>query len=212
MAGTRIRRTRPRKGDHMKRMAYVAAAILIVWATRTATAQSLGDYARAARKQPKTQHASASHKFDNDNLPRDQQLSVVGAEPAPPPATADSEATADAKKAPKDQAAKDAKDPKAAAAERQKAQEALQQKIDAQKQKIDSLAHEIDLMQREYRLKEAAFYGDAGNRLRNAAQWDKDDTKYKQDLAGKQKELDTAKQELDSLQEQARKAGMRQKD
>jgi hypothetical protein len=52
------------------------------------------------------------------------------------------------------------------------------------------------------------MYGDAGNRLRNAAQWDKDDAQYKSDIDGKQKALDAARQGLDEMQEQARKAGI----
>ena len=81
----------------------------------------------------------------------------------------------------------------------------------SRKRKIDSLNHELDLDQREYRLRAAAQYGDAGNRLRNAAQWDKEDAQYKSDIDAKQKALDAAQQELDEMQEQARKAGIVEK-
>jgi hypothetical protein len=57
-------------------------------------------------------------------------------------------------------------------------------------------------------LRAAAFYADAGNRLRNEAAWDQEDAKYKQQIADKQKALDEAKQKLDDTQEDARKAGM----
>ena len=67
---------------------------------------------------------------------------------------------------------------------------------------------EMDVMQREYRLRAAAFYADAGNRLRNAGSWDKEDAQYKQHLAEKQKTLDTAKEDLQDLKERARKAGV----
>jgi hypothetical protein len=66
----------------------------------------------------------------------------------------------------------------------------------------------MDVMQREYRLRAAAFYADAGNRLRNAGSWDKEDTRYKQQLAEKQKTLDSAKEDLQDLRERARKAGV----
>ena len=58
------------------------------------------------------------------------------------------------------------------------------------------------------KLRAAAFYADAGNRLRNEATWDKDDAQYKQQIAEKQKAVDDAKKQLEDLQEQARKAGV----
>jgi hypothetical protein len=43
--------------------------------------------------------------------------------------------------------------------------------------------------------------------MRNSADWDKQDAQYKQQIADKQKALDEAKQKLEDLQEEARKAG-----
>ena len=40
------------------------------------------------------------------------------------------------------------------------------------------------------------------------ADWDKQDAQYKQQIADKQKALDDAKQKLDDMQEDARKAGV----
>jgi hypothetical protein len=223
----------------MKRMACMTAAVLILWGASAATAQSLGDYARAARRTKPQQQASTSHHYDNDNLPKGDHLSVVGPEAsdtagdAQAPATVapqtdasktsskDSkessgpanDAQAPATVAPQTDAKASSKDPKAEAADRQKKDaEALQKKIDEQKQKIDAVNHELDLTQREYRLRAVAMYSDAGNRLRNAAVWDKEDAQYKQELADKQKALDAARQELESLQEEARKAGLKDKD
>jgi len=159
-----------------------------------ASAQSLGDYARTVRKN-KPDTASANHHYDNDNLPTNETLSVVGQAP-------------DAKSASSAQPA--AVDPAAAAAEQKKTADDWKKKFDAQQAKIDGLSHELDLEQREYRLKAAAFYADAGTRLRNAAQFDKDDTSYKSDVEQKQKSLDSARQELTDMQEEARKAGIAQ--
>lgn len=61
---------------------------------------------------------------------------------------------------------------------------------------------------REYRLRAAAFYADAGNRLRNSGAWDKEDAQFKEQIAAKQKALDDAKQALDDMAEQARKSGV----
>ena len=105
-----------------------------------------------------------------------------------------------------------ATDPKLALADRQKANDEIKQKIDDQKSKIAELTHELDLDQREYRLRAATFYGDAGAQLRNSAQWSKDDAQYKSDLDSKQKAITAAQQQLGDLQEQARKAGMKEKD
>src|SRR5260370_422652 len=54
----------------------------------------------------------------------------------------------------------------------------------------------------------AAMYGDVGNRLRNSADWDKQDAQYKQQIADKQKALDDAKQKLEDLREEGRTAGV----
>ncbi len=182
----------------MKRINQLAIGTLLLIGIGGASAQSLGDYARTVRKN-KVEPQSASRHFDNENLPTDQKLSVVG-----PPADANTnnrQATSQA-----------VTNPAAVAADRQKTDDDLKKKLDKQKEKVDSLNHELDLDQREYRLRAAAMYGDAGSRLRNAAEWDKEDTKYKSDVEGKKKSLDAAQQELDQLQEDARKAGIADKD
>jgi hypothetical protein len=187
----------------MKHMKHMAIGTLLLLGITGAAAQSLGDYARAARKN-KAEPNSASRHFDNDNLPTNDALSVVG-----PPPTGD----ANAENANSTQTKKAAAvDPAAAAADRQKTEDEWKKKLDQQKEKIDSLNHELDLEQREYRLRAAAYYGDAGTRLRDAAQFDKDDAQYKSDVDGKQKAIDAAKQEFDEMQEQARKAGIVEKE
>jgi hypothetical protein len=187
----------------MKHTKYTAIGTLLLLGVSGAAAQSLGDYARAARKK-KVEPTSTSRHYDNDNLPTGETVSVVGPSPA---------SNANAGNPNSTQATKAAVvDPAAAAAERQKTADEWTKKLDQQRQKIDSLNHDLDIDQREYRLRAAAMYAYAGNRLRNAAQWDKDDTQYKNDVDGKQKALDAARQELEQMQEQARKAGIVEKD
>jgi hypothetical protein len=191
---------------HMKHTKLMAIGTLLLLGVSGAAAQSLGDYARAARKK-KVEPTTATRHYDNDNLPTNETLSVVG---PPPPATANAgQGAANASSTP---ATKAAADPAAAAAERQKTADEWKKKLDQQKQKLDSLNHELDLEQREFRLRAAAFYGDAGTRLRDSAQFDKDDTQYKSDVDGKQKAIGAARQEFDEMQEQARKAGIVEKD
>jgi hypothetical protein len=184
----------------MKRTTGLVIATLVLLGASAAFAQSLGDYARQARKnKPKT---DTSRHYDNDNLPTNEQLSVVGPEPSA--STGGDQKTATAQTA--------ATDPKAAQADRQKAVDEIKQKMDDQKSKLDALNHELELDQREYRLRAATFYGDAGAQLRNSAQWSKDDAQYKSDMDSKQKAIAAAQQQLSDLQEQARKAGMREKE
>jgi hypothetical protein len=156
---------------------------------------SLGDYARKIRKDPSP--AKAKPKvFDNDNLPTDDKLSVVGQQaangtPAPVPD--------------KDAAAKASQDDQT---KKQADWKTWQDKVATQKDQIDLASRELDVLQREYQLRAAAMYADAGNRMRNSTDWDKQDADYKQKIADKQKTLDEAKQKLTDLQEEARKAGV----
>jgi hypothetical protein len=224
----------------MKRIAWLlTSSIFLAGLTVTlARAQdaSLGDYARQVRKQ-KAPPASSAKKFDNDNLPADDKLSVVG--PAPPePGAAEAAAAANNDGAPAvtnrakpTPAATDGsvpsqtpasagadQKPVAGAADKGSAEDGQAQKqqmldgwkkrIEDQKGQLDLLARELDVQNREYRLRAAAFYADAGNRLRNSAAWDKEDAQFKDQIAAKQKQLDDAKKQLEDMQEEARKAGV----
>jgi hypothetical protein len=168
--------------------------LLLLGISGAAAAQSLGDYARAIRKNKPEPSATTRH-FDNDNLPTDQTLSVVG----PTPAANASSTTP-------------APDPGAAAVERQKTADAWKDKLAKQQDKINALSHELDLDQREYRLRAASYYADAGSRLRDAADADKQDADYKNEVEAKQKAIEGAQQELTDMLEQARKDGVKQKD
>jgi hypothetical protein len=196
----------------MKRMAWIAIGAALLLGVSGAVAQSLGDVARWNRKGKLQQtSATATHTFDNDNLPKTDHLSVVG--PAGDAngqvGAANSQAAADPSNLNSGSAdAKPAKDTKAELAERDKANAEWQKKLDEQKAKIAALSHELEITQREYRLKAVAMYSDAGNRLRNSAAWDKEDREYKQQLDDKQKAVDAAKLALDEMVEQARKAGV----
>jgi hypothetical protein len=195
----------------------------------SAASPSLGDYARQVRKDPGT--ASKPKVFDNDNLPREDKLSIVGQKPAttesadaaPPsdntPGAGDAKAATDAKPGdvkPGTEAKAETTVKAPSATEKGADDEAVRQaaakqwgdKIAAQKDQIDLLGRELDVLQREYQIRAAAMYADAGNRMRNSTDWDKQDAQYKQQIADKQKALDDAKQKLDDMQEDARKAGV----
>jgi hypothetical protein len=181
----------------------------------TASGQALGTYARQVRKTPET--GNKPKVFDNDNLPKSDHLSIVGKPLAPASEQPQTEAktenapattgeasngakTASTEKTPASKAPEDE-------ASKQTAWKQWGDKIRSQQQQIDLLSRELDVLQREYQIRAAAMYADAGNRLRNQADWDKQDTQYKQQIADKQKAVDEAKQKLEELQENARKAG-----
>jgi hypothetical protein len=175
----------------MKHTKLIAMVTLLLLGVGGAAAQSLGDYARAIRKDKAEQSATSRH-YDNDNLPTSEALSVVG----PPP---EGDTNAGQKAA--------AVAPAAANAERQKAADEWKDKIAKQKEKIDSLNHELDLDQRELRVRAAAVYSDPSISARTL-EWNKDDAKYRSEIETKQKDLDAARQQLDEMQEQAHKAGI----
>lgn len=187
----------------MKQIAciWLGASLLASFLAFSAVAQDkpLGDYARSVRKQKAPK--KAAKEFDNDNLPRTDSLSVVGPRPVQTASTTSSEAASNA------ETQKDASAPKDAD-EREKANKDWEQRVADQKAQIALQERELDVLQREYRLRAAAMYADAGNRLRNQAAWDKEDGEYKQKIAIKQKAVDEAKKKLDDMEEEARKAGV----
>jgi hypothetical protein len=201
----------------MKIVKYVSLAftiflgILLPLASAAPQSQSLGDYARAVRKDKKP---STPKQYDNDNLPVNEKLSVVGNPSADSSAqSGDAKTTKDGDQ-PGDSDGKTADqknlEPKADETPEQRATRYNEWKENISKEKgeMDQASKELDLLQREYRLRAAAFYGDAGVRLRNSAEWDKENAQYQQQIADKQKEVEAAKQKVDDLEEQARKAGV----
>jgi len=143
----------------------------------------------------KPESTSATRHYDNDNLPTQRRT-----ERGRPPPGGDASSAA-----PKTAAAN-------SPADHQKAADEWKDKLDKQREKIESLNHELDLEQREYRLRAAAMYADAGNRLRNAVQWDKDDAQYKSDVDGNRKPSKPPARNSRKCREQARKAGLTEKD
>lgn len=201
----------------MKRIGFVflAEVVLTGMLVTLAGAQSqpLGDYARSVRKNEKP---ASPKKYDNDNLPTSDKISIVGnATESTGPEDANAASTSGENSAPpQDGAASSTPEAQDAAKtadstkDAQKTNDEWKQKISEQQGKVDLLTRELDVTQREYRLRAAAFYADAGNRLRNQGSWDKEDAQYKQEVAKKQKALDDAKKAVDDLKEQARKAGV----
>jgi hypothetical protein len=164
--------------------------------------QPLGDVARKVVHKETDPAKPKAKVFDNDNLPMQDKISVVG---QPVDSNNNVASNTDAQAPVTANPVKPAGDD---AAKKQEEWKSWQGKITAQKDQIDLASRELDVLQREYQLRAAEMYGDAGNRLRNSGQWDKQDSDYKQKIADKQKAIDDSKQKLDDMQEEARKAGV----
>lgn len=201
----------------------VVVVVILAWAGMAAAQsqnQSLGDYARSVKKTKPDSGTQATKVYDNDNLPADGTLSVVGS-PTPADsadkkdqdsgsATADSQTEAgkdDAKSADKtDKKGEPQLKPGQPAQERDQALEALKTRLDDEKKKVSMLEQDLDLFQREHNLKIATFYQDPSH-LANADSLYTDQAKYKEQLEEKQKAVDAAKAELSDMQDQARRKG-----
>lgn len=204
-----------------------AVAVTVMTGTSWGQAQqdSLAQYARQKRLEKQSEPAP-KRVYDNDNLPREVHISVVGAAKEAPAAenraqTSELENASAPADQPKDTTNTDQNDPSKTKPEvspgqsgedRQKANDDWKKRIAEQKAKVDLESRELDVMQREYRLRAVAVYSDAGNRLRNSGTWDKEDKQYKEQIATKQKALDAARQQLAEIQEKARRAGVPSKD
>ena len=206
---------------------WVGVIVLIAAASNMASGQAqqqpLGDYARAVKRTKAPAAKTAAKVYDNDNLPPAASINVVG-DNVKPASDQDSKAAdqdanqdQDKPKNPVDTAKQEAptgeKKPEAqlkagqSAEERQKALDAVKEKLAGQKDKISLLSRELDVLQREHQLKAAEFYANTPRRTQNPNGFKDEDAKYKQQIADKQKQLDEAKGKLSGMEDEAHKAG-----
>jgi hypothetical protein len=187
----------------MKRMGYVflaeavLAGMLALWPVR-----KLNPWATMPAASARTRSRRPAKKYDNDNLPTSDKISIVGNATESSPDDANAASTpVDSSAQPKQDAGKPAD-----SSDAHKANDEWKQKISEQQAKVDMLTREVDVTQREYRLRAAAFYADAGNRLRNQGAWDKEDAQYNR--TGQKQRHSMMRRKLDDLKEKARKAGV----
>ena len=198
----------------MRRIGYMLAtsAVVAVCALGAmAQEESLGDAARAARKEKRP---PAKMVYTNDNLPTNTIISVVGPPPVAEEKPAADEKPAAAEKSPaklsddKDKekpVLKDGeKETKAAETKTPQTEQEWQDLMSAQKKKIAELEHALDLDQREYKLQVAQYYADAGTQLRDQKDWADREVKFRAEIADKQKQIDDAKAQLKDIEGQQR--------
>ena len=174
---------------------------------------SLADAARQQKKQKETQPTAKRAVYTNDNLPQEGVISTVGAPASESDTTTPDAAQAQDAAANGDPAAsKDGKDkdgkPLDDAKQREKAWEDWRDKIGKQKATIEQLAKENEQMETDFRLRSNTFYSSAQNRIYDGAAEARAEAASKDQMAQKKKSLDDAKQKLDDMQEEARKAGV----
>jgi hypothetical protein len=206
---------------------WVGVIVLIAAASTVASGQAqqqpLGDYARAVKRTKAPAAKTAAKVYDNDNLPPAASINVAGDDSKPASDQDSKAADQDAKpdpdkpKNPDDAAKQEApaaeKKPEAklkpgqSAEDRQKALDAVKEKLAGQKDKISLLSRELDVLQREHQLKAAEFYANTARRTQNPNGFQDEDAKYKQQIADKQKQLDEAKGKLSGMEDEAHKAG-----
>jgi hypothetical protein len=178
----------------------MAAIFFIVAVSAMAGAQaqapSLGDYARSVRRNKPQATKAPAKVYDNDTLPINPTISVVGAKPG---TSTDTKAENTSSTSNPGEPTNDKKTPAEikpgqSLEDRKKLFESWRTQIDEQKRKVDQLAHEVDDYQRNSTLAQVSVWPET--------------QKYNQGLADKQKALAQAKAELNDLQEQARKSGV----
>ena len=170
-----------------------------------AQSDSLADAARK-HKQQQAGKPVAAKVYTNDNLPATETISTVGA-PASEAATTsptDGQATADGSTPATKDGAKPADDTKT----RQKTWEDWRDKIQKQKASVEQMQKENEEIDRQYKLTSGNYYNSAQQRLFDGAAMAKEDAAYKQQMEQKKKAIDDAKQKIDDLQEEARRAGV----
>ena len=159
-----------------------------------AAAQSLGEYARQQRAQ-KPPAAQGVKEYTNDNLPASGAPTTVGQTSAASTSTGagSSKAQADSTK---DQAKLEAE---------------WKAKFAEQKSVIAKLQRELDVATQENNNRQAQAQVntyDVGARLRNPVLFAAENKKYQDEIEGKKKELEAARQKLEDMKDDLRKAGL----
>jgi hypothetical protein len=173
-----------------------------------AFSQSLGDVARENRQ---VKRKSAAHVYTNDDIP-----SVTLKDASVTAADSEDSKTDDTPK--KDSAAKSSSDKTAPEAGEKKVGDPdeatrkqwqdYKRRVADQKERIDLLQRELDVLQKEDQLQAEQHYADVASRLQNSSDWAEQQQKNQDAMDAKSKALQDAKDGLESLRDEAKKAGV----
>ena len=163
----------------------------------TCAAQSLGEYARQQRAKKGPAPADVK-EYTNDNLPTSSGLSTSNASSATTPDSASASASADKSKGDAD-----------SAEDKAKVEKEWRDKFAEQKNVIATLEQELNVATLENNNRQAQMqYNtyDVGARLRNPVLIASENQKYQDEINGKKKDLEAAKQKLEDMKDDLRKA------
>ena len=206
----------------MKRSEYLGTLILTGLLAGVAAAQSdsLADAARL-HKQQQAGKPTTAKVFTNDDLPTTETINTVGpkateepvlhmatdggreipVESSPVPANAGAASSAAKDDAAKAKPADESKD-------RQKTWEDWRSKIQKQAAMVEQLEKDNEEIERQFKLTTGNYYNSAQQRIYDGAAMQKEDASYREQMEQKKKAIEEAKQKVDDLQEEARRAGV----
>jgi len=121
------------------------------------------------------------------------------------PKTCDKTKDADCKEEVKDAKADAAK---ASEDEKKKKADAYKKDLEAAQKAVADLQRESSLSEREWKLQQAAYYGDAGTRLRDEKKFADSQANHQKDINKLNQSIQDAQKKLDAIKEQARKDGV----
>jgi hypothetical protein len=185
----------------MRRFFFCASLLPLVAAlTISAPAQSsLGDLSRQNRKTsvPKQKHVITNDDLKPSRVPPEDKGEENGSTPdaSAPSAEGNVAKVADPKA-------------KATAPSQGELLASWKARINAKKQEIELLEREATVAEREEQMQQRDFYLDAGERLRNPRAFAEKQEKAKAEIESKRASLESAKQQLAEMLEQARKDGI----
>lgn len=204
----------------MKSVAGLAIAVFVLLSAPWLRAQTLADVARQTRD---TSRPRAARVITNDDIsPADSMRSTDAAKSSDSKADASKDSKADSKKdAPKSESGKTDTSQKGEAkaesgktpsepkneAERLREQQELIDKFSRQLEKVSLIERDIKLSQREREQLSLIHNNDVNARVNSQSQWATSENRFQSELSDKQDKLNAARQKLEEMQEEARRAG-----
>jgi hypothetical protein len=198
-------------GEAMNVLMRSAIVVALSMGACTLLAQSLGEVAREIRDAP---HPRATRVVTNDDIPSVDTMSASAKTNAAEGTRGSDDRTSPKteSKAGSERAAAKASESRELAktdAEQKKQEAEWNSKFSLQREKISLLERELKVTQQEDQQKQLAHMADVNARLNNQQQYAEAEKLDQEDLAQKQEKLNAEREKLDSMQEEARHAGVK---
>jgi hypothetical protein len=198
-------------GEAMNVLMRSAIVVALSMGACTLLAQSLGEVARENRDAP---HPRATRVVTNDDIPSVDTMSASAKTNAAEGTRGSDDRTSPKteSKAGSERAAAKASESRELAktdAEQKKQEAEWNSKFSLQREKISLLERELKVTQQEDQQKQLAHMADVNARLNNQQQYAEAEKLDQEDLAQKQEKLNAEREKLDSMQEEARHAGVK---